>query len=268
MDPLSLTLGIVGAVPPTLHGVRLLVDDIQKIRDAPDTVNSIRDELLIIDTTVASLEGISDAQWQFLGKTVATQAKTSMSLCTKSCVKFRAALGRWTQHSGGELSWRDRAVVGVFKQGQIQSMLTQLQSCKTTLTSVNTMASLQSSLAQARLSEETMAIVSNKATEFADTIAAIEKRITEVNTKLGALALTDQGPDETEEDESGATIQISAEKSALEVSHKLLEELISRAQAAVANTGDRDRFNITFGDYNKGVQIGGNVSGPINNTVN
>lgn len=143
MDPLSIAAGVVGVVVPALHGVRLLIKDIQKIRDAPNTIILIREDLLSIDNALTSLQTISNQQWKSLGDSVATQLEPAIKLCTNSCDTFRASLGRWTRHSDNDkLSWRDQAVVGVFKQGQIKSMSEQLQSCKIDLTSVVTMASL------------------------------------------------------------------------------------------------------------------------------
>ena len=143
MDPLSIAASVVGVVMPALHGVRLLIDDIQKIRDAPDDVRSVRDDLLAIGKGLTALQTVSDPQWESLGETIVIQAKSAMNLCTESCDRFRASLHRWTRHSDdGKLSWRDQAMVGIFKQSQIKSMSRQLQNCKVNLTSVVTIASL------------------------------------------------------------------------------------------------------------------------------
>jgi hypothetical protein len=143
MDPLSIAAGVVGIAVPALHCVRLLVDDLQKIANAPDAVKSLKDDLLAVDNALTSLQAISDAQWKSLGENIVSQSKTAMKLCSDSCDKFRTALVRWTRHStDGKLSWQDRATVGVIKQGQIKSMSQQLQNCKTTLISVASIATL------------------------------------------------------------------------------------------------------------------------------
>lgn len=72
-----------------------------------------------------------------------SQAKAAITSCKESCDKFRTALGRWTRHSNdGKLSWQDRAMVGVFKQGHVKSMSEQLQSCEATLALVVGVATL------------------------------------------------------------------------------------------------------------------------------
>jgi hypothetical protein len=74
---------------------------------------------------------------------VADEVKATIATCTKACKIFRSNLQRWTGRSqDGRLSRLDRAKVGIFKQGQIKSMCEQLQSCKITINSVVSIATL------------------------------------------------------------------------------------------------------------------------------
>jgi len=135
MDPFSITAGVVGIAAPTIHCVRLLVEDIRRIADAPDTVAALQDDLVALDKTLTSLQDISDAQWKSLGDSVVDSSKAAMDVCVASCDKFRTDLAHWTRHTGrdGKMSLRDKAAVGFFKQGQIKTLSEQLQSCKATL---------------------------------------------------------------------------------------------------------------------------------------
>jgi hypothetical protein len=143
MDPLSITAAVVGITAPTAHCIRLLLEDIQKIVDAPETLKSLKRDLLSVDQALSSLQAVSEAQWQSLGDAVVVQSKTAITSCEESCDRFRAALARWTRHSDdGKLSLRDRAMVGFLKQGYVKSMSEQLQHCKITLTSVVCTATL------------------------------------------------------------------------------------------------------------------------------
>lgn len=143
MDPLSVTAAVVGIAAPTAHGIRLLIEDIRKIVDAPETLNSLSKDLLSVDQALASLQAVSDAQWKSLGEAVVNQSKATTTACGESCDRFRADLSRWTRHSeDGKLSLRDRAMVGFFKQGCVKSMSEQLQHCKITLTLVVSTATL------------------------------------------------------------------------------------------------------------------------------
>jgi hypothetical protein len=142
-DPLSIAASVVGVTVPALHGIRLLLDDLQSIKDAPDAIKGLKDDILSIDMALTSLQSVKDREWESLGRTVADEAKTVISTCERACEIFRANLQRWTGHSeDGKLSWRDRTKVGFFKQGQIKSMSEQLQSCKLTIISVVSIATL------------------------------------------------------------------------------------------------------------------------------
>ncbi len=134
---MDIAAGVIGVAGTALHCVRLLADDVGNIINAPDAVKLLKDDLLNIDNALTSLQAISKPQWESLGKTVVIQSKAATSSCKESCNNFRTALARWTRHSSdGKLSWQDRAVVGFFKQGQIESMSKQLHNCKADLTSV------------------------------------------------------------------------------------------------------------------------------------
>ncbi|KXX74516.1 hypothetical protein MMYC01_206179 [Madurella mycetomatis] len=143
MDPLSITAAIVGIAAPAVHCVHLLLEDLQKIVDAPEILKSLKNDLLSVDQALTSLQAVSDPQWKLLGETVVIQSKAATTSCRESCDRFRTALNRWTRHSeDGKLSLRDRAMVGFLKQGHIKSMSEQLQHCKITLTSVVCIATL------------------------------------------------------------------------------------------------------------------------------
>jgi hypothetical protein len=143
MDPLSITAAVVGIAAPAAHCVHLLIEDLQKIVDAPDTLELLEKDLLSVHQALTSLQAVSDLQWKLLGESVVIQSKAATAACKESCDRFRTALSRWTRHSdGGKLSLRDRAIVGFFKQGYAKSMSEQLQNCKITLASVVGIATL------------------------------------------------------------------------------------------------------------------------------
>ncbi|PTB40448.1 hypothetical protein M441DRAFT_48280 [Trichoderma asperellum CBS 433.97] len=227
MDPLSIAASVIGVVTPALHGT---------IRDAPNAIRLMKDDLLTIDNSLTSLQAVSEQQWKSLGDSVVAQLEPAIELYTNSCDKFRTSLGRWTRHSDdGKLSWRDQAVVGVLKQGQIKSMSEQLQGCKFLL----------------QLSP-----------------SHLYSQLAEMNTKLGALVLAKREQNETEADRTDAISQVAAGQTALSVSRNLLEELLLGIQTAAANAQSTEPgVNIQFGDQNKGSQTGIN-HGTVNNTFN
>jgi hypothetical protein len=142
-DPLSIAASIVGVTVPALHGARLLLDDLQKINDAPETVERLQNDVRSVNMALSSLQTVKDREWESLSRTVAEDSKRAISTCRTACDKFRIDLQRWTRHSGdGKLTWQDRANVGFFKQGRIKTMSEQLQNCKVTINSVVSIATL------------------------------------------------------------------------------------------------------------------------------
>jgi hypothetical protein len=142
-DPLSVTASVVGIAVPALHGTRLLLDDLERIKDAPKTVKRLTDDVRSVEATLNLLQGVEGREWKLLGATVAGESKTTIDSCKQACDLFRADLQRWTKHSeDGKLAWQDRTVVGFFKKDQIKAMSEQLQNCKLTITSVVSVATL------------------------------------------------------------------------------------------------------------------------------
>ena len=100
-------------------------------------------------------------------------------------------------------------------------------------------------------------MISTKETEVASAIEATNKQLAEVNAKLGVLQLARQDEGETEADRASAISQAAAEQTALDVSGKLLEELLSKTKATAANvTRDQGGTRNIFGNQGKGFMIG------------
>jgi hypothetical protein len=142
-DPLSITASVISIIVPALHGTRLLLDDLEKFKDAPKTVKRLADDVHSVDAALKLLKGVEDREWDSLGNKLAEHSKATVSSCTQACSMFTTDLQRWTKHSeDGQLSRRDRANVGFFKKDQIKAMSEQLQNCKLAITTVVSVANL------------------------------------------------------------------------------------------------------------------------------
>jgi hypothetical protein len=142
-DPLSITASVVSITVPALHGVRLLTEDLQQLKEAPKTVKRLLEDVQSVEASLKLLQGVEEREWNLLGASVLEESKTTISSCTQACDFFRTNLQRWTRHSeGGKLAWQDRTSVGFFKQGQIKAMSEQLQNCKLSINSVVSIATL------------------------------------------------------------------------------------------------------------------------------
>lgn len=142
-DPLSITAGIAGIAASALHGTRILLDDIHKIKDAPTVIETLESDIHQINLTLQSLQGIPEAQWKALGKAVEEQSETAIRTCTDSCAKFREDLNCWKGHSDSKkLSFRRRVNMSLIKESHIKSMSNQLRNHQGTLNILISMANL------------------------------------------------------------------------------------------------------------------------------
>lgn len=124
-----------------LHGVRLLLKDIENIRKAPQAVAKLKDGLREVELAVDRLKAVERSKLEALG--VLEHSLFAIKTCDKSCETFRNDLRQWTKHSeDGKLHWRDRFKVGFLKNERITSLSGEIQNCKTTLIWVVSIATL------------------------------------------------------------------------------------------------------------------------------
>ena len=136
-DPVSAASAVVGLVVPALHGAKLLLDDLQKIIDAPKAVAALKGDIASVLSNLELLQAITEPQWAALGSQTANQVKATISACSKACDTLHSQLKEWIKHSrDGKLSWRDRFKVGFLKEERLKDTVEQLQSTKLTLNSI------------------------------------------------------------------------------------------------------------------------------------
>ncbi|OCK85163.1 hypothetical protein K432DRAFT_343639 [Lepidopterella palustris CBS 459.81] len=268
-DPLSVGASIVGITVPAIHVIRLLLDDLNNIINAPKAIQTLKDDITSAEMSLQSLQTIEDTEWEVLGETIANQSKAAIENCARACDMFRNDLQRWTRHSEqGRLSWQDRAKVGFFKEHQIKAMSKQLQSCKITFNAAVGIATLYSSIRHTHITEEIRKTISMKEAEISNAITSTDLQLAEMETALGEIRLTGSAHEEgqNEEDITNAVKQIEEEQVALGGSRTLLEELLSKARedfiARAASESKKRSTGVTFGNSNSGFQAGV-VIGPI-----
>lgn len=142
-EAVATAAAVVGLVVPTLHGIRILADDLRGIVNAPKVVQRLTDELELVSLSLECLKTVEDAQWEALGAEVVKQSETSLATCTRVCDEVRSDMNRWTRRTREhKWSWRERANIGFFKEKRIIAILEQLQSCKISLNTVASTAGL------------------------------------------------------------------------------------------------------------------------------
>jgi hypothetical protein len=124
-DPVGITASAVGIIVPALHGIRLRLEDLQQLKDAPKTTKHLVEDVHSVDKALKLLQAVEGRDWSLLGADIAEQSERMISNCSQACDIFRAQ--RWTKHSeDGKLAWQDRANMGFLKQGQLKAMSDQL----------------------------------------------------------------------------------------------------------------------------------------------
>ena len=131
-EPLGIAAGVIGITSTALHGIKLLLDDLENLKNAPKTVKRLQEDLYSVETVLTALKAVGNQDWEDLGESIAEGSKTTMSTCRKACDQFRTDLERWTKHTqdGKFRELMDRAQVGFFKKSQIKALSEQLQNCK------------------------------------------------------------------------------------------------------------------------------------------
>ncbi|KAJ2977975.1 hypothetical protein NUW58_g7641 [Xylaria curta] len=259
-DPLIIAAIVAGIAVPALHKTRLLLDDLEKLSDAPETVENLKGELSLVEAAIDSFSTITQPQWQALGTSIVDQAKTTLITCQESCEKFKADLLGWTRHSGdGKLSWRGRAVVGFFKQTRIEAMLVQLHRYQGSLNLVASTATLHYSILNTRITNHIKASISEKAAEIASSIISTDLQLATVNTELDRLDLGVNAPNTLNGGYDQGTEQsiLGQERAVLESCLRLLEALKSKNKEGKEHAARKERnqlINTTFGQKNYGLQ--------------
>jgi len=269
-DPLSVTASIVGIVGPALHATRLLLEDLQQLKDAPKVVKRLVEDVRSVDATLELLQSIEKREWDLLGAGVAEQTEATISSSTQACNLFRADLQKWTRHSeDGKLAWLDRANVGFFKKDQVKAMSEQLQCCKLAINLIVGVATLYSSVRNTHITEEIKKTISTEQNEVKGAITKADKQLIVLENRVEEMNLSDDDEEVATpaEGKTEALQQLEEELKGVKASQKLLSELLSKSQEeAVAKAAGSQigATTVTFGAHNSGFQAGiinGGVSG-------
>lgn len=138
-EPFSIAAGTVGIAATALQSAKILLASLQEIQDAPQTVQTLKNDLIAFNLALAAFQAIGDDKWNSVPTAVVEQTNNMLETCESACQTFITDLKRWTKHSkSGELSKRDRLNVGVFRTQQIQFISLHLQACKLNILSIAT----------------------------------------------------------------------------------------------------------------------------------
>ncbi|KAF7535317.1 hypothetical protein G7Z17_g13225 [Cylindrodendrum hubeiense] len=127
-DPLSITASVVGIVGAAFQGVQLLSNTIDNIRNAPEAVQNIRDELQLVKPLLTQLDSAINEQRS--GLILGQEINLALENCHRVCTKFNESLNHWMRHSTDQkISMIDNVKIGFLRQDQIRTLKGQLNGC-------------------------------------------------------------------------------------------------------------------------------------------
>jgi hypothetical protein len=120
-DPLSTTASVVGVTTAALQSVQFLVQTIDGVRGAPDTIKSVSTDLCAVQLVLQDLvRTLQDDSSQIV---LSEQIKHAVENCE-----------HWMERSTQDkMFWVDRWKVGLFGLERIKTFRGQLSDCKGTL---------------------------------------------------------------------------------------------------------------------------------------
>jgi hypothetical protein len=132
MDPLSITAAVVGITTAALQSVQFLVQTIDNIKEAPDTIKGVNTDLRVVQPVLQSL--ISTVQHSSSEIVLSKQIEHAVANCERACRTFQLQVEHWMKHSTEDkMFWMDRWKVGLFGLERIKTFRAQLSDCKGTL---------------------------------------------------------------------------------------------------------------------------------------
>lgn len=61
-DPLSITASVVSITVPALHGVRLLIEDLQQLKEATKTVKRLLEDVQSVEASLKLLQSVEERE--------------------------------------------------------------------------------------------------------------------------------------------------------------------------------------------------------------
>ncbi|KAJ5907617.1 hypothetical protein N7495_000299 [Penicillium taxi] len=220
MDPLSIIAGTIGIAGTAVHSINTLIHDINAVKDAPEVIADLKNDLLAMDAIMKSLES-SEMKNEL--KNLSPQANMALQLaiknCQKACDKFGVKLTQWTKHSDEKMQWWDRVRVGLFAEATVESLNKQLGRNKSSIIAAVGTAVLISTATQSELRTKEINIAKD-IIEVDNQKAFTQKALQ----KFTELELRE----DSHQNRTQAIEQLEDQLAELDDSRRLLEELLSK----------------------------------------
>jgi Fungal N-terminal domain of STAND proteins len=125
---------VAGVAGLTLQAIKSLGDDVQAIKDAPATVEKLRQDLSALASLLQTLEANTEESLQHLSTDANAVLAAALNSCKSACEIFQTKLKRWMRHStDNHMHWWDRVRVGILADKNVETLSKQLLQCKVTI---------------------------------------------------------------------------------------------------------------------------------------
>ncbi|KAH8889899.1 hypothetical protein GQ53DRAFT_842471 [Thozetella sp. PMI_491] len=194
-DGLSIVASVAGTATATLQSIRFLSKSITNIKDAPDTIRNIRNDLQAIEHVLCSL---TVAPQSDISQLDSEEIRFAIQNCGRACKEFGTLLQRWVHSEDEKIFWQDRWRVGLFGLERIKALNGQLSNCKGTLTVALTTATAIKMARQEHVVEEMREVMlrQNEVIIAREIARADEQRTTIENGLRQISTVCDTEPDE------------------------------------------------------------------------
>jgi hypothetical protein len=255
-DPLSVTAGVVGITAFALRSVQQLTAFIESIRDAPEIITGIKEDLGAVEGVLSSLSRVLQTK-DLSAETLESldqnaNIKVAVENCSKECARFRATLAHWMRHSTETKTfWWDRVRAGYFGEKSTEAFLRRLGATKATVNVALSGAILYvlqlnlmpiekpnrrhflhslNTYHSAQRTEELKRVLLEKENEIQSEGSAVGKQIAEVDTQMQQLSIigdNEQGA-YSHEERSELLADLGRERTLLEGYRNVCGETVSK----------------------------------------
>ncbi|KAJ4350308.1 uncharacterized protein N0V89_008929 [Didymosphaeria variabile] len=137
VDPLSITVSVVGITTAALQSIQFLIQTIDKIKDDPDTIKGVSTDLHVIQPVLQNL------------------VKLAQDNSSPIILSEQITHAHWLERSTEDkIFWIDRWRVGLFGLERIKTFRAQLSDCKGTLSIALSTATIITTSRQEHLMQE------------------------------------------------------------------------------------------------------------------
>ncbi|KAF9767762.1 hypothetical protein IL306_015032 [Fusarium sp. DS 682] len=135
-------VGLIASIVSIVQGAGLLASTIDNIRNAPESVKAIKNDLGLLMPALKKLKSVIDERGPDFAD-LGPEIQSTLQHCQEACNEFKSSLDHWTRHSTSEgSSLLDMVKTGLLKQSRIKIMKDQVYQCirilEVTLTTITT----------------------------------------------------------------------------------------------------------------------------------